>query len=225
MTDDPPQDIYRHQLSGEQIEQGAHRGFVGGLWDELGLLQFEFLRERGLRPDDRLLDVGCGALRGGVHFIRYLDDGGYYGIDRNASLLAAATEVELPRAGLAARRPNLLLNDRFEFSRFGATFRWALAQSVFTHLPLNSIERCLVNIAEVLEPGGRFYATFFEAPTLHHLEEVIRPDGIVSYSDADPYHYHPRAFEHLVADLPLAARNLGGWEHPRAQNMLEFVRT
>ena len=223
-ADDAPPEGYRRQLSEEEIAQGAHRGFVGGLWEQIGRLQFDFLRERGLRPGDRLLDVGCGALRGGVHFIRYLDPGGYYGVDMNESLLAAAARVELPAAGLTERRPHLLLNDRFEFRRFGVTFRWALAQSVFTHLPLDSIERCLVNVAEVLEPGGRFYATFFEAPTERHVEEIQRPDGIVTHADADPFHHHPRVFESLVANLPLTVRNLGGWEHPRAQHILEFVR-
>ena len=47
----------------------AHREQVGGLWDEIGALQIDFLRAQGLRPGDTLLDVGCGCLRGGVHFV------------------------------------------------------------------------------------------------------------------------------------------------------------
>ena len=216
---------YGRQLTDEEIAEGVHRSFVGGMWERIGRLQFDFLRDRGLRPEHKLLDVGCGALRGGVHFIRYLDEGGYYGIDMNASLLAAGRDLELPAAGLTDRRPHLLLNDRFEFSRFAATFPWALAQSVFTHLPLNSIERCLVNMVEVLEPGGRFYATWFEAASPHHVEEIQHPGGTVTFSDANPFHYHISAFEFLVGDLPLTVNNLGDWNHPRAQHMLEFVRT
>jgi len=37
-----------------------HRSYVGGQWDVLGKLQFEFLLQRGLRPDDILLDIACG---------------------------------------------------------------------------------------------------------------------------------------------------------------------
>jgi SAM-dependent methyltransferase len=216
---------YGRQLTDEEIAKGVHRSFVGGMWERIGSHQFEFLRDRGLRPEHRLLDVGCGALRGGVHFIRYLDEGCYYGIDINASLLAAGRDVELPAAGLVDRRPHLLLNERFEFSCFGVTFPWALAQSVFTHLPLNSIDRCLVNIAEVLEPGGRFYATYFESASPHHLEEIQHPGGTVTFSDANPFHYHFSVFEFLVGDLPLTVNNIGNWKHPRAQHMLEFVRT
>jgi SAM-dependent methyltransferase len=216
---------YGRQLTDEEIAQGVHRKFVGGMWERIGRHQFDFLRDRGLRPEHRLLDVGCGALRGGVHFIRYLNVGGYYGIDINASLLAAGRDVELPAAGLVDRQPHLLLNDRFEFSCFGVTFPWALAQSVFTHLPLNSIDRCLVNMAEVLEPGGRLYATYFEAASPHHVQEIQHPGGTVTFSDANPFHYHFSAFEFLVSDLPLTVNNIGNWEHPRAQHMLEFVRT
>ena len=73
---------YGRQLTDAEIESRAHRELVGGLWEELGVLQFEFLVKRGLKPHHRLLDVGCGALRGGVHFVRYLDPGCYHGIDR-----------------------------------------------------------------------------------------------------------------------------------------------
>lgn len=52
-----------------------NRGSVGGLWEEMGQRQLEFLVEQGLGPCDDLLDVGCGSLRGGVHFIRYLEQG------------------------------------------------------------------------------------------------------------------------------------------------------
>ncbi|MGD0673589.1 MAG: hypothetical protein ABSB13_16080 [Candidatus Binatus sp.] len=43
----------------------GHRGYVGGKWDALGQLQFEFMLKMGLKPGHVLLDTGCGALRGG----------------------------------------------------------------------------------------------------------------------------------------------------------------
>lgn len=44
----------------------GHRNYVGGLWDEIGLLQFEFLKSRGLKPHHVLVDIACGSLRAGV---------------------------------------------------------------------------------------------------------------------------------------------------------------
>ena len=69
-----------------------------------------------------------------------------------------------------------------------------------------------------------FYASYFESPSPHRLDELGHKDGSVSHSDSDPYHYHFSLFEFLLAELPLAVRNLGPWNHPRGQHMLEFVR-
>jgi SAM-dependent methyltransferase len=217
-------DPYVRELTPAEIAQGCHRDAVGGRWEEIGRLQLDFLIAQGLQPSDRLLDVGCGCLRAGLHFIRYLEPGHYFGIDRNASLLEAAGRVELARAGLADRRPHLLVNERFELGRFGQTFRFALANSVFTHLPLNAIERCLVNVGAVLEPGGRFFASYLEAPRPRYLDDLHHPDGIVSHSDRNPYHYHLSAFEHLAAGLPLRVERQPDWGHPRKLAMLIFTR-
>jgi hypothetical protein len=35
-----------------------HRTAVGGLWDELGRLQFDYLVREGLQRNNSLLDVG-----------------------------------------------------------------------------------------------------------------------------------------------------------------------
>jgi len=136
----------------------------GALRERIGRLQFEFLVGRGLRPEHYLLDVGCGNLRGGVHFIRYLDPGHYYGIDKNPERLDQGRR-EVKRLGLADKHPRLVQIEDFNFQALNHTFDYALAQSLFTHLPLNSILRCLVMIEPVLRPGGEFYATFFETPT------------------------------------------------------------
>lgn len=93
---------YGRQLSPAEIETKEHRNLVGGLWEELGTLQFNFLKDHGLQPHHRLVDLGCGALRGGLHFIRYLDAGHYYGIDINASLIEAGKR-ELDQEQLGAR--------------------------------------------------------------------------------------------------------------------------
>ena len=46
---------------------------IGGKWDILGPLQYEFLLRNGLLPHNTLLDYGCGTLRGGRFFIKYLE--------------------------------------------------------------------------------------------------------------------------------------------------------
>jgi SAM-dependent methyltransferase len=107
-----------------------------------------------------LLDLGCGALRGGLHFIRYLDTGNYYGMDVNASLIDAGKR-ELEEAKLADRKPQLLVTEGFELGAFATTFDYAIAVSVFTHLPMNHIIQCLVNVRPVLRPGARVARELF----------------------------------------------------------------
>ena len=204
------------------------RQTVGGLWEEMGRAQLDFLVSRGLQASDALLDVGCGALRGGVHFVRYLEPGNYYGIDRQQWLLDAGRE-ELAAAGLTDRAPHLLCNAEFDFAAFGAQFDVALAQSVFTHIPLNLIHRCLVRVSEVLKPGAVFYATFLDNPgDRNDLSpiEFPQPDGppTITYPDRDPFRYHVSFFAELVQGLPLTLEHVGEWGSLRGQSMVAFHR-
>jgi len=214
---------YGRQLTPSEIDAGAHREFVGGLWDEIGVLQLDFMLKQGLRPSHRLVDVGCGALRGGVQFARYLDRGRYHGLDVNASLIDAGRR-ELRDAGLGDRDAQLLVSDAFELERFGGSFDYAIAVSVFTHLPINHITVCLMHIARVLRPGGCFYASYFDAPARAHLEPITHPPaGIVTRFDRDPYHY---SLEELrwMAPRELDVERVGDWGHPRGQMMAAFRR-
>jgi SAM-dependent methyltransferase len=210
------------------VSAGQHRELVGGLWDEIGTLQLDFLRAHGLAPHHKLLDVGCGSLRGGVHFAGYLDPGNYFGVDISQELLDAGYDIELAAAGLQDRVPraNLLCTGEFEVTAFGEDFDIALAQSLFTHLSLNRIRQCLERLAPVVKPGGIFYATFFERPDEAPANEPIRhePGGIVTFGERDPFHYSIADFEHATRNLPWSLSPIGDWDHPRAQRMLAFAR-
>jgi cyclopropane fatty-acyl-phospholipid synthase-like methyltransferase len=219
---------YERQLSREEIDQGVHRGFVGGMWDEIGKLQFKFLVEQGLRQDMRLLDIGCGALRGGIHFVRYLNRGNYFGVDMNESLIMAGYEKELVAAGLVEKLPrsNLMVDRHFRFKKLDIEFDMALALSVLTHLQLNSIHLCLIELSKCMKKDGRLYATFFECPKDHPLEQPLRhePGGVVTYFDRDPYHYRISHLLMIINDLPWTLEYIGNWDHPRAQKMVSFMR-
>jgi SAM-dependent methyltransferase len=220
---------FDHQEIQRAVDRGQHRDVVGGLWDEIGELQYRFLIDHNLRPPHVFLDIGCGSLRGGVHFIRYLEPGNYIGVDINQSLLDAGFAVELKAAGLQDRIPreNLVRLAEFEFDRLGRRFDFALAHSLFTHLTFNKIRRCLEKVAPVINIGGRVFATFFElpraaCPSVPHTHD---PGDIVTYDTRDPYHYKLADFFFAASGLPWQIRYIGNWEHPRGQRMLEFVRT
>jgi len=180
---------YHQELTAAEIAKGKHRNAVGGNWEEVGLMQLERLKSRGLRPEHTLCDVGCGALRGGVHFARYLDAGNYCGLDINASLIEGG-RLELEKAGLADKKARLLVSDGFEVGQFGMTFDYMVAMSLFTHLFANHIVRCLIEARKVVAPDGQFVATILLAPNSGHLAPIEHtPGGVVSYYDRDPFHY------------------------------------
>jgi len=211
----------------QAILRGQHRRLVGGMWEEIGQLQLDFLIARGLRPHDNLLDIGCGALRGGVKLIPWLDPGRYWGIDKNDLLLAAGWDLELKRDGLHARQPReqLVALQDFDFDTLGVSFDCAIAQSLFTHLSLNRIRRCLARLAPCMASGRHLYATCYLLADDHDREiPQHHAGGAVSHSDRSFYHYDMRDFAFVVGDLPWTVEYFGDWGHPRGQTMLTFTR-
>lgn len=225
---DPLPNVYARELSREEVAAGTHREFVGGLWEEIGAMQLDFLVRHGLTPEMRLLDLGCGCLRGGVRFLRHLAPGNYYGMDANESLLRSGWEVELPRAGLAGRLParNLLHNRDFEAWRFGVVFDMVLAQSVFSHLPQDWLRRCLCELGPSVKRGGSFFATYFHCPE-DWPEDQPRFDaahGGTTFWDRDPFHYRERDLAAAADPHDWEVECLRGWGHPRGQWMVRFGR-
>ncbi len=228
MSPDPPNTYYDTAAVEDMVAAGSHRAAVGGLWDEIGQLQLDFLVLRGLLPEHKVLDVGCGSLRLGVKLVRYLNAENYFGTDLNASLLEAGYNVELRSEGLQHKLPreHLVAGGEFDFSWSPVAFDVVIAQSVFTHLPLNFLRVCLERLHGVVVPGANFFATIFEVPDDHptHLPFEHR-GGVTTYGAADPYHYRFVDMEFCCRNLPWTAIRVGDWDHPRGQHMVAFVRT
>lgn len=214
----------------------SHRSQVGGMWDEIGKLQFSFMVSQGLQPHHKLLDIGCGCLRGGVHFIEYLDSGNYYGLDKDDKLLAAGMD-EVIKAGIDPEKKYYLKRDQF-FS-FNTAFNslldegsidYAIAQSLFTHLNLNEILLCLVNVRRVLKENGKLFATFFNCQSI-----VDWPNAISCSTDdnktvttraafARSMHYTSGQLMWAADWVGLRYGYIGEWGHPRKQEMAVFYR-
>ncbi len=156
-----------------RVEENPHDA-IGGHWEEMGELQFGFLVKNGLKPHHRMLDIGCGTLRGGRHFIGYLDECRYTGMDISKKVLAFGEKL-LAEENLALKRPALVLNEekRLRFSMFeGQTFDYLLAQSVFTHLPSDLIEECFEHVRQVMGADSQFFFTHFLAED--HVRKSVK---------------------------------------------------
>jgi SAM-dependent methyltransferase len=204
------------------------RNVVGGLWKEIGELQFKYLIKQGLKTDHYLLDVGCGSLRGGIHFINYLEKQHYFGIDKSEEILEAG-KIELDENNLTSKEPRLVCLKNFEFNSLDQKFDFAIAQSVFTHLETNDIEKCVLNVEQVLTRGGKFYATFFEKPKEIKNNKNIShktTDGpdIITYDHKDPYHYTFDELEKVCKNTSMKIEYIGDWNHPRSQKIVSFTK-
>ena len=210
------------------VSRGRNSGVIGGLPEELGQFQLDFMVREGLRPHHKLLDIGCGSLRGGIPFIRYLDVGNYVGIDPDMSLLDAGYEIELASCGLKERVPreNLICTADFDPPFPDGSFDFALAQSLFAHVTLNTIRKCFERIATKIKVGGSFYSTFFEIPDNVLSSEPFRhdPGGVITEGSQDPYHYRFEDLKYAASERLWTPRYIGGWNHPVGRHIAAFER-
>jgi SAM-dependent methyltransferase len=211
----------------EKVISGRHRQLVGGKWGEIGRLQFNYLKSKGLKPEHYLLDVGCGSLRGGVHFVSYLEAFQYFGFDKNEMLIAAGVEVELKNLKLDEKvKPgNFASSEDFQYPADWPQMDFAIGFSIITHLGEGSAELCLQKTATQLKPGGIFYVTVFEVPD----EEVgigpyLHKSGIQSWAHKDPFHYTFGQLEALGEKAGLTLTDIEEFNHPRGQKMAVFEK-
>jgi hypothetical protein len=207
------------------VDAGIHREMIGGLWDEIGDLQMAFLRSQGLSSASSLLDIGCGSLRLGVRAVDYLDANKYWGTDLNHALMEAGYQKEIAPAGLAEKLPpgQLVEDGEFRFPGIPPVMDFAIAQSVFTHLPVRYLRQCLVSLGGHLQGPCTFFATFFIVPAGEFDGAFShQPGDVVTHPGQDPYHYRLEDLSEAAQGTPWRMDYIGDWSHPRAQQMAAF---
>jgi hypothetical protein len=196
------------------IKRMGHRDYIGGHWDAIGSLQFDFLVSRGLKPESYLLDIACGSLRLGVKAIPYLDPGHYLGIEKESGLVAAGLEHELDKDIRAERSPAIVISDAFEFEKFDQKADFAIAQSLFSHFPPELINQCFKKLHPSFADGGVFFATYFEVDTPRNNPSKPHDHGYYAYTRSEML-----AFGEANG---FAANYIGDWNHPRDQVVVEY---
>jgi len=187
---------------------------VGGMWEEIGRLQADFLISKGLLPTHKFLDIGCGTLRGGRHFIKYLDTGNYAGVDISVKAVKYGKNLVREEA-LGAKQPRLLIdkNGDFKFTEFsGEIFDYLIAQSVFTHLMPQHIEGCFQHIGSIMGIDSKFFFTFNEGAAFTQL-------GLKDFS------YPFSFFESLAKTYGFELADYSvEYRHPRGQRMAQISK-
>jgi hypothetical protein len=146
-----------------ETRSAQQQQFLGGppeVFDEVGREQLAALLEFGLTPESKVLDIGCGCLRGGKWIIPLLNPGGYCGIEPNAEMLQYGLEHILDPEIARLKQPRFDHNDRFDCSVFRAQFTHMIARSVWTHADKTQIGLMLDGVARCGSPEVVMLASF-----------------------------------------------------------------
>jgi SAM-dependent methyltransferase len=202
------------------IRKLGHRVFVGGngdLWQRIGQLQFDFLHSRGLQPDHTVLDFACGSLRAGLHLVPYLEAGNYLGFDKSFDLIALGIAEELGVPTFLEKRPQFVVNSRFDLSELPKRPDFAIAQSIFTHLTPADTRRAFSAISAISAPHTQLFATFF-------LREPDSPPNPPDSHSRLCFYYGTEEMRAFGTSSGWRMEYIGNWGHPRNQVMCRFTR-
>lgn len=168
-----PVDVFRRTRGGRPQPPGIRKMVGPGNFAAIGEATVAQLISEGLKPSDAFLDIGCGIGRVALPLTSYLlPSTPFAGFDVVPEFIAWCNE------NIRSRHPNFrfdlvdVINSEYNrdgkfdasslrFAYPDATFAFAYAGSVFTHLLPPAAENYIRETARVLRQGGTFVATFF----------------------------------------------------------------
>jgi SAM-dependent methyltransferase len=195
-----------------QVGDRDYRAFVGPpeQYDLIGASQFSLLCALGLRESHRLLDIGCGSLRGGRLFIPYLLPGGYTGLEPNRWLVEEGIDKHLGHDALTVKTPTFVRNDTFDVSGLDP-FDFVVAQSIASHTGPAMTRALLEAVGEALAPSGIAAVTFRNHGRSDWAEEGWFYAGT---NNTGNVRYRRRTIEGWLDAAGLKGSPLA-WFHPR----------
>jgi len=126
-----------------------------------------------LKPEENILDVGCGCGRVAVPLTKYINEkGAYFGFDINEKCIRWCTQNISPKfpnfnfklADIYNKNYNVRgkgKGSEYKFPYADDFFDVAFLSSVFTHMLPPDVENYLSEISRVLRPSGRCLITYF----------------------------------------------------------------
>ena len=146
--------------------------FLGGparLFETAGRQLLITLLSEGLTLSSKVLDIGCGCLRGGYWLIHFLDKGCYFGIEPNIKMLEAGSRILLESGLAELKSPKFNHNADFDFMIFGEKFDYFVARSIWTHASKQQIQTMLDGFVSNSNSGAIFLTSYVK-PTMFNKE-------------------------------------------------------
>ena len=169
-----------------------------GYWDKLQAYQLNLLVSNGLKPHHKLLDIGCGPLQGGLAYIKYLDKGNYFGIDKNTKAVTIG-KTQVRKNKLEDKNPFLSVSDTFglnEITDVNFDFMWS--SQVLYYFDDDLLKSLLKMISLRLKENGKF------------LCDIIGPKHYEFRLKEHNWYLHTvNSLNKIAKDYNLQARELG----------------
>jgi len=194
------------------------------------------LVRHGLKPEHRVLDIGCGVGRVALPLTRVLTSGTYDGFD------IVKRWIRWCRRHITPAHPNFRFThanifnshynrvgvpaSQFRFPYADASFDFAFATSVFTHLDLESARHYLREAHRVLRPGGTLLATFFlfdDTVASPALDFNVDRGSYRLLSESDPDWAIAFDLAALADLLPNCTIERGGWRNQGGEQFQDVV--
>ncbi|MEJ7014150.1 class I SAM-dependent methyltransferase, partial [Sinorhizobium meliloti] len=165
-----------------------------------------FIRLGGVRPESRVLDIGCGIGRMAVPLTQYLDfeKGHYSGIDPveggigwcRRFITSVYPNFAFQRVDIAHELYNpsgKISGNALKLPYADGHFDFVIMTSIVTHLPPDEVLVYLREVGRLLKPGGRLFMTAFVVDHVAAANESGRRDARLSFArDGDgPCWYVP----------------------------------
>jgi hypothetical protein len=160
-----------------------------------------------------------------------LNNGNYYGLDKEKDLIEAGIKFELPKHELENSHPIFIVDGNFNLDKLDESikFDFVLAHSVFTHIVPELIKQCLTRIIPRLADNGQLFTTFHKS--LNEKIDINRPlSGYQAWRKNERHltRYPFSLFEEISKEVGCSVSYIGKWGHIHnkinRQLMLKFTK-
>ncbi len=187
--------------------------YIEGFEVAMGNNQLEYVKKHGLEPCHSLLDYGCGYLRAGIHFVRYLDPDKYAGMDISRGRIAQGQRF-IEKFELTAKQPTLVSSPTMDLGKLnGRKFDYIWSHGVLSHMPAEDVELLIKNLPELLNENGIFLGNYTELA-----------EGEVKMATLRHFFFNRSVFDRLCQEYGLRCEFPPDWKNIHPHELSEIDR-